>query len=201
MTDDTKKKARTNRESPFTGKYWDNEEPGIYSCAKCHTQLFSSNEKFDAGEGWPTFHKPFDETALQFKPDPEVQNRIEIRCKKCKSQLGFYLSDKNHYRLDSLALKFTPTKPATLPAERTPAPFEPAGLLPATLGPASTLFVGIFAGLILGASGTFLYCKNACTAAVSSVMGSSTTPTFQYQPISNPASSTKTVATSSSLTE
>jgi len=45
-------------EPPFTGKYVDNKEPGIYSCKGCKLDLFTSNTKFDSGTGWPSFFQP-----------------------------------------------------------------------------------------------------------------------------------------------
>jgi len=43
-------------EAPFTGKYWDNHEKGVYTCVVCGTPLFASTTKFESGTGWPSFY-------------------------------------------------------------------------------------------------------------------------------------------------
>lgn len=45
-------------EAPFSGKFWDSHEKGMYKCAICDTELFSSDTKFDSGTGWPSFTQP-----------------------------------------------------------------------------------------------------------------------------------------------
>ena len=42
-------------ERAFTGRYWDNKEPGVYKCVCCGEELFRSDEKYDSGSGWPSF--------------------------------------------------------------------------------------------------------------------------------------------------
>ncbi len=95
-------------ERPFSGKYWDNDENGVYACAACNTVLFTSLAKFDAESGWPTFSGGIDKKYFEFKDGGE------ILCKKCQCHLGYLVSEekgeKNHqyYRVNSAALHFEP---------------------------------------------------------------------------------------------
>src|SRR5512140_2352501 len=56
-------------ERAFTGKYWNNHEAGIYRCAACGQPLFSSDTKFEAGTGWPSFWQPVSPSAVQLPED------------------------------------------------------------------------------------------------------------------------------------
>ena len=51
-------------ERAFTGKYWDSKAKGIYSCAGCGLELFSSDHKFRSGTGWPSFYKALSDQAV-----------------------------------------------------------------------------------------------------------------------------------------
>jgi peptide-methionine (R)-S-oxide reductase len=97
-------------EPPYFGKYWDHYESGTYACAACDTNLFDSAEKFDSKTGWPTFRKPLNERHLQFKNENGVIEKIEIRCRQCKSHLGYVVShDTPYYRINSVCLQFRAT--------------------------------------------------------------------------------------------
>ena len=54
-------------ERAFSGAYWSTHEPGVFLCAGCGNELFSSQSKFDSGTGWPSFWAPVDEGAVAEK--------------------------------------------------------------------------------------------------------------------------------------
>jgi len=81
-------------EAPFTGKYWDNHEKGIYKCAVCGTELFSSDTKFDSGTGWPSFMEPADLENVELREDNSMgMKRTEVVCKNCGAHLGHLFDD------------------------------------------------------------------------------------------------------------
>ena len=76
-------------ERPFTGEYWDTTVPGVYACRACGQELFTSNEKFDAGCGWPSFFAPLAEDRVRYVRDATMgMVRIEVLCSACDSHLG-----------------------------------------------------------------------------------------------------------------
>ena len=79
---------------PFTGKYYLNKEKGIYLCAGCGSELFSSDMKFDSDCGWPSFDKEIAGGKIkQIKDTTFGMVRIEIVCAKCGSHLGHIFDD------------------------------------------------------------------------------------------------------------
>ncbi|MBA7513576.1 Peptide methionine sulfoxide reductase MsrB [subsurface metagenome] len=56
-------------EPAFTGKFWNRHEKGVYKCAGCGAPLFSSEEKFDSGTGWPSFDRSMDDANVKEKLD------------------------------------------------------------------------------------------------------------------------------------
>ena len=81
-------------EAPFTGTYWDNHEKGMYKCAVCGTELFSSDTKFDSGTGWPSFTEPANLEKVELRDDTTLgMHRTEVVCKTCGAHLGHVFDD------------------------------------------------------------------------------------------------------------
>jgi len=81
-------------EPAFTGKYVDSKEKGMYKCAACGNQLFSSDTKFDSGTGWPSFTDVAASDAVRLERDESLgMNRVEVICAKCGSHLGHVFDD------------------------------------------------------------------------------------------------------------
>lgn len=97
-------------EAPFTGQYNLHFETGNYSCGACNTVLFSSEGKYDAGCGWPSFHTPIDNEVIATEKDLSYdRERTEILCKNCGSHLGHVFNDGptgSRYCVNSLSLNF-----------------------------------------------------------------------------------------------
>jgi|GEM_PF-1436926 peptide-methionine (R)-S-oxide reductase len=206
-------------EVPFTGKYWDHDEPGIYRCAACANELFSSRDKFNSGIGWPTFHKPIDEKNIQFKrtPDPEG---IEMRCAKCKSHVGYLIAgDKNYYRANSASLNFEAREGIAFEDvvdtaqdasdqidqqnqnndSSTTSNASHLTALGISFGSIATFLGGGVVGAIAGGIGAFLVCQSMCHISLpASMQATSTAPTASTsQPIITPMPTSTRPASSS----
>lgn len=101
-------------EPPFSGKYTDNKEPGMYACAACGAELFSSDAKFDSRTGWPSFDRPVvNERTAYVEDRSHGMRRIEVNCADCGSHLGHVFDDGpaptgKRYCINSLSLEFEP---------------------------------------------------------------------------------------------
>ncbi len=99
-------------EPPFTGTLLHNKEKGIYQCAACGHELFSSEAKFDSGSGWPSFDAPLNVGSVETSTDHSLgMRRIEVRCPNCGSHLGHVFDDGptetgKRYCINSAALSF-----------------------------------------------------------------------------------------------
>jgi len=102
---------KSGTELPFTGKYINEKSNGIYCCACCNNELFSSSTKFDSGTGWPSFFEVINnENILKINDKSHGMNRIEVLCSICDAHLGHLFDDGpqqtgQRYCINSLSLK------------------------------------------------------------------------------------------------
>ena len=81
-------------EPPFTGKYTDCKEEGIYHCVCCGNPLFDSDTKYNSGSGWPSFWDVFsDDSLTQSEDSSHGMRRVEVTCKSCHAHLGHVFED------------------------------------------------------------------------------------------------------------
>ncbi len=108
-------------ERPFTGRYNDFWDKGVYVCAGCGTPLFRSEMKYEHGTGWPSFTAPIEEKNLEYKDDYSLlAKRIEVRCAVCGAHLGHVFDDGPeptflHYCVNSASLDFKPEAAGAAP--------------------------------------------------------------------------------------
>ena len=102
-------------EHPFSGTLYYNHDTGVYQCVACGQPLFSSENKFESGSGWPSFDRPIAEGTVELHEDrSHFMRRTEVVCKNCGSHLGHVFEDGprettgQRYCINSVALNFQP---------------------------------------------------------------------------------------------
>ena len=81
-------------ERPFTGGYCDEKRPGTYACVVCGEALFTSEDKYDSGCGWPSFTTPMDDAPVDHRTDTSHgMSRTETTCGSCGAHLGHVFDD------------------------------------------------------------------------------------------------------------
>lgn len=101
-------------ERAFTSPLNDEHRQGLFKCAGCDWELFSSEAKFDSGTGWPSFYQPLRETSVGQSTDYKLlMPRTEVHCANCGGHLGHVFDDGpkptgKRYCMNGVALVFTP---------------------------------------------------------------------------------------------
>ncbi len=103
---------RNGTDAPFEGKYVHAKDDGVYTCAACGLELFSSDTKYDSQSGWPSFWDVTNnENVILDKDTSHGMTRVEVTCARCGSHLGHLFDDGpkdktgQRYCINSTSLK------------------------------------------------------------------------------------------------
>ena len=100
-------------EPPFTSPLNNEHRKGIFACAGCALELYSSDTKFDSGTGWPSFFRPLPHAVLTSDDHSLMMDRTEVHCRRCGGHLGHVFDDGPRptglrYCMNGVALIFKP---------------------------------------------------------------------------------------------
>jgi len=107
---------KKDTEAPFTGQFLHNKDSGMYTCANCGAELFSSDTKFDSGSGWPSFYDVAKSGAVKLIEDNSLgMLRTEVVCANCGGHLGHVFDDGpnptgQRFCINGCVLDFKPKK-------------------------------------------------------------------------------------------
>ncbi len=102
---------RKGTERAFTGEFNDCKDDGVYRCVGCGNALFSSEDKFNSGTGWPSYTRAMDPGGVATETDESHgMRRVEVMCSRCDAHLGHVFDDGppetgQRYCINSAALK------------------------------------------------------------------------------------------------
>jgi peptide-methionine (R)-S-oxide reductase len=100
-------------EAPFSSPLDHEHRKGLFACAGCALDLYSSDTKFDSGTGWPSFWKPLDNAVMTTTDNSMFMTRTEVHCRRCGGHLGHVFDDGPRptglrYCMNGVAMTFKP---------------------------------------------------------------------------------------------